>query len=60
MIKKFRIWLARKILGNHCPCYQMGYHVMVDFQQRSADAMARHKARKADNKQPATIDQPGY
>jgi hypothetical protein len=39
MIKQFRIWLARKILGTHCPCYQMGYHVMVDFQQRSADKL---------------------
>jgi hypothetical protein len=60
MIKKFRIWLARRILGNHCPCYQMGYHTMVDFQQRSADAIAKHKTRKTDNKQPATIDQPVY
>jgi hypothetical protein len=46
MIKKFRIWAARKILGNYCPCYQMGYHNMVDFQQRSADAIAKHKERK--------------
>jgi len=46
MIKRLRIWLARKILGNYCPCYQMGYNRMVDFQQRSADALARHQARK--------------
>lgn len=60
MIQKLRIKLARWILGNYCPCYQMGHHSMVDFQQRSADAIAKHKARKADNEQPATIDQPGY
>lgn len=46
MIKQFRIWLARKILGNYCPCYQMGYHSMVDFQQRSADAIKQHAERK--------------
>jgi hypothetical protein len=46
MIKQFRIWLARKILGDYCPCYQMGYHTMVDFQQRSADAIKRHAKRK--------------
>jgi hypothetical protein len=45
MIKQFRIWLARKILGNYCPCYQMGHHSMVDFQQRSADALAKHRVR---------------
>jgi hypothetical protein len=33
-------------LGNHCACYRMGYHNMVDFQQRTADAIAKHKARK--------------
>jgi hypothetical protein len=43
MIKKMRIWLARKILGTHCPCYQMGRDSMVDFQQRSAEALARYK-----------------
>ena len=37
MIKNFRVWLARKILGNHCACYQMGYHHMVDFQKLSED-----------------------
>jgi hypothetical protein len=47
MIKRFRIWLARQILGNHCPCYQMGYHSMVDFQQRSADALRKHAERKS-------------
>jgi hypothetical protein len=46
MIQKLRIKLARWILGKHCPCYQMGHHSMVDFQQRSADAIARQKARK--------------
>ena len=46
MIQQLRVKLARWILGRHCACYQMGYHSMVDFQQRSADAIARHKARK--------------
>lgn len=31
MIKNIRIWLARKILGKHCPCYKMGYHNLCDF-----------------------------
>lgn len=39
MITTLRIKLARWILGRHCPCYQMGYHSMVDFQQRSADKL---------------------
>jgi hypothetical protein len=46
MIKKLRIKLARWILGDHCPCYQMGYHSMVDFQQRSADKLATFNKRK--------------
>jgi len=46
MIQKLRIKLARWILGNHCACYRMGYHNMVDFQQRTADAIAKHKVRK--------------
>lgn len=46
MIETFRIWLARKILGTHCPCYRMGYHHMVDFQQRSADALAAHQRKQ--------------
>jgi hypothetical protein len=46
MIQKLRIKLARWILGNHCACYRMGYHNMVDFQQRTADTIAKHKARK--------------
>ena len=46
MIKRFRIWLARRILGDYCPCYQMGYNRMVDFQQRSADKLAEFKQRK--------------
>jgi hypothetical protein len=45
MIQKLRVKLARWILGKHCPCYQMGYHSMVDFQQRSADQL--EKARQA-------------
>jgi hypothetical protein len=60
MIQRLRVKLARWILGKHCPCYQMGYHNMVDFQQRSADAIAKHKARKVDNEQPTHTGQPGY
>jgi hypothetical protein len=41
MIQKLRIKLARWILGKHCPCYQMGHHSMVDFQQRSADQIEK-------------------
>ncbi|MBU3584271.1 hypothetical protein ICN41_09750 [Polynucleobacter sp. 15G-AUS-farblos] len=46
MIQTLRIKLARWILGKHCPCYQMGYHSMVDFQQRSADQLAQAQKRK--------------
>jgi hypothetical protein len=46
MIQQLRVKLACWILGKHCPCYRMGYHSMVDFQQCSADAIAKHKARK--------------
>ena len=60
MIQKLRIKLARWILGKHCPCYQMGHHTMVNFQQRSADALAKHKKRKADNEQPTHPSHPGY
>jgi hypothetical protein len=45
MIQNLRIRLARWILGTHCPCYRMGYHNLVDFEQRSAEAKARHQAR---------------
>ncbi len=34
MIKNFRIWLARKILGNYCSCYKMGYHNLCDFRNQ--------------------------
>jgi hypothetical protein len=60
MIQQLRIKLARWILGKHCPCFQMGYHNMVDFQQRSADAIAKHTARKENNEQPTHPGQPGY
>ena len=60
MIQRLRIRLARWILGKHCPCYQMGYHTMVDYQQRSADAIAKHKERKTNNEQPTHPSQPGY
>jgi hypothetical protein len=43
MMQKLRVKLARWILGKHCPCYQMGYHTMVDFQQRSADQLEKAK-----------------
>jgi hypothetical protein len=45
MIQKLRIKLARWILGKHRPCYQMGYHNMVDFQQRSADQLVKAQER---------------
>lgn len=43
MIQKMRIKLARWILGKHCPCYQMGYHNLVDFQKKSADRLSSAK-----------------
>jgi hypothetical protein len=46
MIKKLRIKLARWILGRHCPCYQMGYHNMIDFQQRSANKLKEFQNKK--------------
>lgn len=49
MMQKLRVKLARWILGKHCPCYQMGYHTMVDFQQRSADQLERAKQAKSIN-----------
>ncbi len=49
MIQKLRVKLARWILGKHCPCYQMGYHPMVDFQQRSADQLEKAKQAKTAN-----------
>jgi len=36
--------LARWILGTHCPCYRMGYHTLVDFDQRCQDAKAKRLA----------------
>lgn len=49
MMQKLRVKLARWILGKHCPCYQMGYHPMVDFQQRSADQLEKAIKAKAAN-----------
>jgi hypothetical protein len=43
MIQNLRIRLARWILGTHCACYRMGYHDMVDFDQRCAQARAQHQ-----------------
>lgn len=47
MIKALRIKLARWILGEHCACYKMGYHPLVDFRQKSLDSQAKAKARQA-------------
>ena len=47
MMQKLRIKLARWILGKYCPCYQMGHHSMVDFQQRSADQIEKARNAKA-------------
>ena len=41
MIQILRIRLARWILGKHCPCYQMGYHNMIDFKQCRAERLAK-------------------
>jgi hypothetical protein len=49
MMQKLRVKLARWIPGKHCPCYQMGYHTMVDFQQRSADQLEKAKQAKSVN-----------
>ncbi len=35
MVEKIRIKLIRKLLGNHCPCYQMGYHKLTDHTKTS-------------------------
>lgn len=49
MIEQLRIRLARWILGAHCACYRMGYHRLVDFEQRSTDAINKCKGRKNDH-----------
>jgi hypothetical protein len=49
MMQKLRVRLARWILGKHCPCYQMGYHPMVDFQERSAAQLEKAKKAKSEN-----------
>jgi hypothetical protein len=46
MITYLRIRLARWILGDHCPCYRMGYHNLCDSKKLSKDAIARQRARK--------------
>jgi hypothetical protein len=46
MIKRLRVRLARWILGHHCACYRMGYHTLCDYNQRSADSIARQQTRK--------------
>lgn len=47
MLKTLRIKLARWILGEHCACYKMGYHPLVDFRQKSVDSKAKSEVRKA-------------
>jgi len=37
--------IVKQALAEHCSCYKLGYHPMVDFQQRSAEAIAQQKAR---------------
>jgi hypothetical protein len=34
VIKQFRVWLARLILGKHCACYNMGYHKLCDYSKQ--------------------------
>jgi len=46
MIQQLRIKLSRWILGKHCACYQMGYHTMVDFRERSCQRMSSQDATK--------------
>ena len=46
MIQQLRIKLARWILGKHCDCYQVGYHTMVDFRERSCERMSAQDASK--------------
>jgi hypothetical protein len=33
-MKRLRMALARWILGQHCACYNMGYHKMCDYTKR--------------------------
>ena len=35
MVQTLRIKLIRILLGNHCPCYQMGYHKLKDYKKSS-------------------------
>ena len=44
-IEKFAELIVKQALPEHCSCYKLGYHPMVDFQQRSAEAIAQQKAR---------------
>jgi hypothetical protein len=48
MIEKLRIRLAKWILGNHCACYRMGYHIMVDTERwikEKQDERNKHHSR---------------
>jgi hypothetical protein len=48
MMQQLRIKLARWILGKHCPCYQMGYHTMVNTEQwvkEKKDERRKHTSR---------------
>lgn len=46
MIQKLRVRLARWILGGHCECYRMGYHHLVDREQRCKDLAVQDLQRK--------------
>jgi hypothetical protein len=46
MIKSLRIRLARWILGTHCPCYQMGYHTLIDFEKAAAESAANYRGQR--------------
>jgi hypothetical protein len=35
LVEKIRIKLIRMLLGNHCPCYRMGYHKLKDYNKTS-------------------------
>ncbi|MEY4481500.1 MAG: hypothetical protein RIQ84_662 [Pseudomonadota bacterium] len=47
MFLQLRIKLARWILGQHCSCYQMGYHPLVDFRERSCQRVIKQDAKNS-------------
>lgn len=34
MIRRLKVKLSRWILGDHCLCYQCGYHKLCDYSNR--------------------------